>query len=77
MDGRSGEDDDLLTYMVVEKYLAGNGDGDRWTEEDILNQTLSFLAASRLSSTSQGSQMADNRKDTRPQRGYVCGRRSS
>ncbi|KAK4445625.1 cytochrome P450 4F5 [Podospora aff. communis PSN243] len=45
MDGRLGEDDDLLTYMVVEKYFPGDGDGDRWTEQDILNQILSFLAA--------------------------------
>ncbi|KAK0732281.1 cytochrome P450 [Lasiosphaeris hirsuta] len=33
---------DLLTFMVAEKYYA---DSDRWTEDDIMNQILTFLAA--------------------------------
>ncbi|KAK0620915.1 cytochrome P450 [Immersiella caudata] len=45
MDAKSGKAGDLLTYLVAENYFAGNGDSDRWSEEDILNQTLSFLAA--------------------------------
>ncbi|KAK0619145.1 cytochrome P450 [Immersiella caudata] len=37
-----GSSKDLLTFMVAEKYYA---DGDQWTESDILNQILTFLAA--------------------------------
>ncbi|KAB5546919.1 cytochrome P450 [Coniochaeta sp. 2T2.1] len=33
---------DLLTFMVEEKYFAE--DGDRWSEEDMLNQILNFVA---------------------------------
>jgi cytochrome P450 len=33
---------DLLTFMVEQKYLSE--DGDRWTEQDMLNQILNFVA---------------------------------
>ncbi|KAK3354034.1 cytochrome P450 [Lasiosphaeria hispida] len=42
MDGGPDEGNDLLTFMVAEKYYA---DSDRWTEDDIMNQILTFLAA--------------------------------
>jgi cytochrome P450 len=34
---------DLLTFMVEEKYFAE--DGDTWSEDDMLNQVLNFVAA--------------------------------
>jgi cytochrome P450 len=42
--GTSGDEKskDLLTYMVEEKYF-GDG-GDHWSEDDMLNQILNFVA---------------------------------
>ena len=43
----SGEQEsrDLLTFMVQEKYFGD--DGDRWTEDDMLNQILNVVAGGR------------------------------
>ena len=49
MDARSGETDDLLTHLVTEKFFADGGDGGPWTEDDILNQILTFLATGWVS----------------------------
>ncbi|KAK5652883.1 hypothetical protein OQA88_9549 [Cercophora sp. LCS_1] len=38
------EADDLLSYLVREKYLK-DGDGPRWTDEHILEQMITFTAA--------------------------------
>lgn len=37
---------DLLTFMVEEKYYAD--DGDTWSEDDLLNQILNFVAGGEL-----------------------------
>ncbi|GAB1316901.1 Cytochrome P450 monooxygenase FUM15 [Madurella fahalii] len=42
MDSSEGNAKDLLTYMIAEKYYA---DSDRWTEKEIMDQILTFLAA--------------------------------
>lgn len=36
---------DLLTFMVEEKYFAA--DGDTWSEDDMLNQILNFVAGGK------------------------------
>ncbi|KAL1853938.1 hypothetical protein VTK73DRAFT_8869 [Phialemonium thermophilum] len=41
---------DLLTYMVEEKYFAT--DGDVWSEQDMLNQILNFVAGGHETSAS-------------------------
>ncbi|KAK0641982.1 cytochrome P450 [Cercophora newfieldiana] len=45
MDANTNDVEDLLTYLVAEKYFAHGEVGDRWTEDNILNQILTFLAA--------------------------------
>ncbi|KAK0649782.1 cytochrome P450 [Cercophora newfieldiana] len=39
------EADDLLTFLVREKYLKEGEDGRKWTETEILEQIITFMAA--------------------------------
>jgi len=73
------ESKDLLTFMVEEKYFGY--DDDRWTEEDMLNQILNFVAGGECCSHFEGwkvgTRTANLKQGMRRRRAPLSGRPTS